>query len=235
MDILQGFSRRIEAQMTAARELPAPSSVDFERSMERFASQLQEFEILAGRIMADVIRPRMERLASFFPDTTVSKLGDPYHCKAWFGAFDGSPMRAVLGLGIDHDARLERLEIVYELNVVPAFLSYDRHDKLVIDLVPARIEQAWRKAGGEQLDLQPIIAWVEDRLLHFVATYLRLQACSGPTEGETAVDPVCGMLVKKPDAKRLQEYKGHRYYFCSDQCSRVFAATPEQFAHLEVQ
>lgn len=235
MDLLQGFSQRIEAQMTAARELPAPSGVDFERSMERFASRLQEFEILAARIMAEIIRPRMERLASFFPDTTISKSDDSFHCKSWFGSSGSSRVMAVLGLGIDHDARLERLEIVYELNVVPAFFAYDPHDKLVVDLIPARIEQPWRRAGGEQLDLQPIIAWVEDRLLHFVATYLRLQACSGPTEGETAVDPVCGMLIKKGDAKRLQEYKGHRYYFCSDQCSRVFVATPGQFAHVEVE
>ncbi|HQU45252.1 MAG TPA: YHS domain-containing protein [Pirellulales bacterium] len=235
MDLLEDFSRRIEAQLAAARKLPIRSSASFEESMARFASRLQEFEALALHIMADIVRPRMERLAAFFPGATLSKPSDHYHCTCWFGASDHSSSMAVLELGIDHDERLERAELIYELKVVPAFLPYERHDKLVLDLVPARVDVAWRSAGvAQRVDEQSVVAWVEGRLLGFVETYLRLQACGTPPQGDTGVDPVCGMRIRKAEAKGVQEYKGHRYYFCSEKCGQLFTATPENFAKVVV-
>lgn len=69
---------------------------------------------------------------------------------------------------------------------------------------PGRVGQAWRNAGGgEQIDEPAAAGWVESRLLGFAVTYLRLQACSSPAQGDAAVDPVCGMLIKKADAKGL--------------------------------
>jgi YHS domain-containing protein/TusA-related sulfurtransferase len=46
---------------------------------------------------------------------------------------------------------------------------------------------------------------------------------------ETAVDPVCGMSVKKAEAKATYEYKGTTYYFCSAGCKDAFAKDPEKF------
>jgi len=46
---------------------------------------------------------------------------------------------------------------------------------------------------------------------------------------DTAVDPVCGMTVKKADAKATYEYKGTTYYFCNPGCKDAFAKDPEKF------
>ena len=39
-------------------------------------------------------------------------------------------------------------------------------------------------------------------------------------------DPVCGMQVDEQTAKRVSEFAGIKYYFCSDGCKKKFAANP---------
>ena len=42
-------------------------------------------------------------------------------------------------------------------------------------------------------------------------------------------DPVCGMTVKKAEAKGSLEYKGETYYFCDPGCLARFKEAPEKF------
>ena len=49
------------------------------------------------------------------------------------------------------------------------------------------------------------------------------------TTSDTAKDPVCGMMVKKADAKYTYEYKDTTYYFCSQGCKDSFAKEPEKY------
>jgi adenylate cyclase len=51
------------------------------------------------------------------------------------------------------------------------------------------------------------------------------------TEREArAIDPVCRMAVEPGEAAGTLSYEGRRYYFCSLECARAFAAEPERFA-----
>jgi len=49
------------------------------------------------------------------------------------------------------------------------------------------------------------------------------------TNDETALDPVCGMTVKRATAKATEEHKGVRYYFCCAGCATKFRADPEKY------
>jgi P-type Cu+ transporter len=44
-----------------------------------------------------------------------------------------------------------------------------------------------------------------------------------------AIDPVCGMTVKKKEAAATSEYQGKTYYFCNVNCKKAFDAEPEKF------
>jgi Cu+-exporting ATPase len=52
-------------------------------------------------------------------------------------------------------------------------------------------------------------------------------------ESDTAIDPVCGMKIKKADAKAKHEYNGKTYYFCMEGCKEKFAADPEKYIKKE--
>src|ERR1700727_2778722 len=59
--------------------------------------------------------------------------------------------------------------------------------------------------------------------------------CGGKHEGiaeqnaEVAIDPVCGMKVKRETAKHRFEYKACEYLFCGARCRERFQADPENF------
>ncbi len=44
-----------------------------------------------------------------------------------------------------------------------------------------------------------------------------------------AIDPVCGMKIKKKDAAATSEYKGKTIYFCNKSCKEEFDADPEKY------
>jgi YHS domain-containing protein len=50
-----------------------------------------------------------------------------------------------------------------------------------------------------------------------------------PQAQDTAIDPVCGMTVKKTGAKQTFDYKGTTYYFCNEACKTAFSKDPEKY------
>lgn len=46
---------------------------------------------------------------------------------------------------------------------------------------------------------------------------------------DTVVDPVCGMKIKKSEAKATHEYNGKTYYFCMEGCKEKFVGNPENY------
>ncbi len=48
-------------------------------------------------------------------------------------------------------------------------------------------------------------------------------------EDGMAVDPVCGMKVKKEDARITHVHNDKTYYFCNEECKDKFVKTPEDY------
>jgi|SRR5579883_1742340 xanthine dehydrogenase accessory factor len=67
----------------------------------------------------------------------------------------------------------------------------------------------------------------------------RAQARSGTGEGEqeiratilpeTALDPVCGMIVEIATARHRSMYEGREFYFCCPACKRLFERNPQEY------
>ena len=45
----------------------------------------------------------------------------------------------------------------------------------------------------------------------------------------TTIDPVCGMTVDPPTARRTSEYAGTTHYFCAPACKKAFDADPTRY------
>jgi|1185.fasta_scaffold566501_2 YHS domain-containing protein len=46
----------------------------------------------------------------------------------------------------------------------------------------------------------------------------------------SAVDPVCGMEMKRADAASAIDYHGTVYFFCSAECRAAFEDEPQRYA-----
>ena len=45
----------------------------------------------------------------------------------------------------------------------------------------------------------------------------------------STIDPVCGMTVEPEDAAAESEYQGRTYYFCCQDCKRMFDEDPTNY------
>lgn len=53
----------------------------------------------------------------------------------------------------------------------------------------------------------------------------------GELAADEAIDPVCGMKIKKADAAHTYEFQGKTYYFCMKADYDAFVANPEKYVN----
>ena len=44
-----------------------------------------------------------------------------------------------------------------------------------------------------------------------------------------AFDPVCGMKVDEKNPEFQSQYAGKKYYFCSEECRKLFESHPNEY------
>lgn len=49
----------------------------------------------------------------------------------------------------------------------------------------------------------------------------------------TVIDPVCGMELDSSQAEAQSQYEGQAYYFCSEECKRLFDEHPTEYVKKE--
>jgi YHS domain-containing protein len=92
---------------------------------------------------------------------------------------------------------------------------------------PEKYIEAMAKAKHEHAEHQEAHVHAEHAEAHVHAEHAEKM------ENDTAVDPVCGMKIKKADAKTKYEYNGKTYYFCMEGCKEKFVADPEKYVKKE--
>ena len=45
------------------------------------------------------------------------------------------------------------------------------------------------------------------------------------------IDPICKMEIDENDTEYVSEYKGEKYYFCSQLCKIDFDESPEKYVN----
>lgn len=211
------FAEAIEAELRAADH----ASVDPEQEaayMAQLTARRQHFQEQAGRVLADVVRPRLETLAGYFTNAAPARKCEPSHCTWWFGYTERFPASVKLELSIEHDAPCENLLLAYELSILPSFSKYERFDRLALPL--------------QAVDDAKIADWLEQCLLRFVRIYVALARTDRDQATSLATDPVCGMRIDRDHAAASARHAGHDYFFCSAGCRDDFVAQPERYVRL---
>ncbi|MBN8625568.1 MAG: YHS domain-containing protein [Planctomycetes bacterium] len=217
---LDSFTARIRAELEAAERASENSDRDAEY-MTKLKERTERFRPLIRSIIDGIVRPRLEKVAAFFPNAAPPRKVDPAHCTWWFGYCERFPASVKLDLSCGHDEDVRSLYVIQELRMTPSFTTYDRFERLAQPL--------------DDVDLETVTTWVEDRLTAFVHAYLQLEAADRQQCQGLATDPVCHMRIVKDDAAGHLDYRGHRFYFCAPSCRDEFAADPERFAKIEME
>jgi YHS domain-containing protein len=216
MDDLKNLDQRIREQLANNEERVRLHQNHIERRMQEWQARLDRYAEVADRLMQTVVRPRAEKLQAHFPNTTAPAEKNTRHtCVYQFAHTPRCPATVTFELGITRTGEATTLVVQYNLTILPVFFPFESSDQLSMPL--------------NDLDEKKLAGWVEDKIVGFVATYLRLETAEQYQTENTATDPVCGMQVSKARPGATLEYAGQTFYFCLDECRANFAANPSHY------
>lgn len=217
MDEIEELERQIQERLTVAEQRRNLHQEHLRQRMTETEARYRRFNAAADRIVQDVIRPRMERLAGRFDNAELeAPRPNSHHVTCRFHRTDRFPASTSLDLGVTHDVRIEELLATYRLEILPIFMKFEGKDQLGFPM--------------DAVDEGQLTEWVDRKILQFVDTYLRLEQVEPYQRDNVVTDPVCGMRISKPLAASQAEYRGQTYYFCVEDCRRKFAEEPARYA-----
>ena len=126
------------------------------------------------------------------------------------------PADATVGVRVVHEAGFERAWLVFEVSIIPMLMDYEQKASLELDV--------------REGDAAAVASFIEARIVHFVADYLRvLDPESYYQKNMVVIDPVCGMTIRRAEAAAIEECEGRKYYFCVAKCRELFVAEPARY------
>lgn len=196
-------------------------AVDAERHavVESLAEEMQrrdrlatEFAAVASRLHDTIILPRMTAVVRQFADAKVASTTTPFGMRAECQLPRSARYAAhtKLSLSIARSPEATHGFITYSLEIIPILMAF--HGECHLEFDPTAPDEP------------EISAWVEERLLDFVETYLRVGSEPQYQRDNLQIDPVCGMNLSAADIEERFTFRGHTYHFCCAACRERFAA-----------
>jgi YHS domain-containing protein len=216
---LVSFVKHIEEVLRDADRVPHWTPEEAEKYMADYGGRRQRFEELSQNLNINIIRPRLEIVASFFVNANVQQEEPPNRSSCWLEYCDRYPATVQVEFVIEHDVRFERLIVRTRTHVMPVFVRFSEQDNL-----PSLLDH---------VNEDQVADWVEERLLEFLDTYLRIECGGEEFEEQLAIDPICGMRIRRSAAAASDSFRGHPYYFCSVDCHHKFQQDPEQYVRVK--
>jgi len=209
------FAGQIESRLSSIEQEIHRRQEKAEQHMAALAERLGAYGRLVARLMPECVRPRMERLASYFDNAELSEADRKPQCEIQFRHSPRFPATVALRLSLEHDEDCQELTVAYNVEILPVFLQYERHDEVSFPL--------------DAVDEGELAEWIEGKLLAFLDTYLRLETVDQYQQENLVTDPVCHMRITKLTAVAHLDFGGHRFYFCSTICRDKFAAAAGKY------
>ena len=207
MENKETLAERISSRLERHRLELVDRQQHVDMNMKRLLEQRERFAAAAGLQVETVILPRMEELNRRFANGKIELLqNDAFFIACEFAHTPRFPATARLSISLSpvDDARFIAR---YNLSILPVLMDYNPH-----------AEELFPLQGNEDA----LAGWVEDRILDFVDTYLRLETHPLYQKDNMVVDIVCGMRIPSTAATSSLERQGRTFYFCSEHCKEAF-------------
>lgn len=160
MPEINDLKERIDAQLAAAARRAELGRREAEREQQDRAARLARFDA-AVELFCTIWRPRLELLRDRFAElVNVNPVIKPHAREATFSfASDRYTIELKFSAGPDNDVR--NLILEYDLRIIPVLMKFESHSRLVQPL--------------DRIDERAVEAWLDERILGFVGTYVALQ------------------------------------------------------------
>jgi YHS domain-containing protein len=216
MTDIERLGQRIQDKLAVSEERLRLRQGHVQEVMRAADEAQAAYTTTADRLMESVVRPRVAEVKSRLDAVaTAEQSGTRHGCCLRLAHTPRFPATARLEVAITRDGDARTLSVQYRLQILPAFFPFAGADDLAF---PAN-----------QVDPERVATWLDDKLVDFVETYLRLEIEPDYQAEGRVIDPVCGMNVNRADAPASAEHAGKTYYFCVRECRDRFLADPDRY------
>ena len=198
---------RIRGEIAASQEKIKKFQSHQVESHHARQQRLGQLERLFDQLK-DVWKPRLEALAKEFGDRMqVTPTVSPRQREATFDV--KSPVATIkLRFSAGTDTDVTKLCLVYDLDILPILMQYQRHNEVAFPLDEAKPEA--------------IGAWFDDRIVDFVKTYLSIHENQYYLKDLMVEDTVMNVRFPKFAAAATRERNGQTHYFISEESAAEF-------------
>jgi YHS domain-containing protein len=216
MTEMDDLEQRIKERLAVSEEGRRLRENHLQEVMKQWEDRHARYTAVADHLMQVVIRPRIEKLKDHFDNATLPEARNSRHTSfCEFAHCPRFPATVRLEFAVTRDGEATTLIVQCNVEILPVFIQFEARDQLCMQL--------------EAVTEDKVTAWVEDKILGFVDTYLKLETAD-PYQSENMVtDPVCGMHINRNHAAASMEYRGVPYYFCLEECRARFSENPARY------
>ncbi len=177
----------------------------------------QQYEKVRIELAEKVIKPRLDELVAQIPGVKhdLKKDIDGANLILSFPRTQERSALVEIILSISHDDAFKQVLFGYELRIIPVFMEFEKFSKLTLPL------------DGLKSDL--VAAWLDERLLSFMKTYLNMQFVEQYQRDNMATDPVLNRRFPSNLAAGTIEHKGTTFRFASPDSMKMFKENPEKY------
>lgn len=217
MGEFEELDQQISERVTRAEAKQREHQNHIHQRMEEIGRRQEQLGAVAQRLSSAIIRPRVERLARHFSNAQLLDEAEAGvgRCVCRFEHTDRFPATVSLEVFVCSDDRMSNALVCYRLEIRPVFIQFEGRDQLAVPL--------------DAVNDARVALWVDQKLITFVDTYLRLLEVEQYQTENVVVDPVCGMRINKNTAAGEAEYLGRTYYFCINECRERFLTEPARW------
>jgi hypothetical protein len=191
MNDLEELGDAIQAKLAAEESRQPAERHAQEQQRIHVACRRARFDEVAARLVGQFIRPRLEKMTSFFSNAELQAGSEAnrYRCRCTMRRLPEFPATVRLDIDVRPDGPIDNAILVYDLELLPVFVQFQSSHELVLSL--------------DTIDTWKVVEWIDRRILEFVDTYLQIpqtpQYFAKPTACETldSTEPT-------PDAQLLQ-------------------------------
>ena len=208
---------RIEAELAAADDRIRTIRQEAAGEFQDLEARHRRFVEIGHTLIEDPRAGQLKKLEAMFDNAQVTRHEgrSGYYGVIEFRNTPRFPATVKLKIGLSHDAAIRHIALSCDVEILPVFMDYERHDEITFPL--------------EQVDSDALFAWLDDKIVGFVRTYMELQFAEQYQMENLVTDPVIGMRFPKIQAAAQEKRAQHTYYFLTEDSHTLFKENPDRY------
>jgi hypothetical protein len=170
--------------------------------------RLERYAAVLPRVL-EVARPRLEVLARRLGDRAAVTPEVSGNTRSARFAVKSPLARIELTFGAFPDREARSVVAEYDLRIVPVLMRYESHAEFATPI--------------DEPDLGGLGRWLDDRIVGFVETFMKLHESEQYAKDQYVEDPVAGVRFPQFAAGATLEHQGRTYFFVDERTRREFA------------